>query len=131
MAIRDPDVTNSLIEDAEDYIRKNQILELFEDLCTLLTYEQPVEVKQFLIQELENRKRKGPAGHTIFTDIELKNVFTLFDLAEKRQLTRDQCREALKTIASSECQNEKVSQLEIGDTVDERDFLGLCREVLK
>ena len=39
MAIRDPDVTNSLIEDAEDYIRKNQILELFEDLCTLLTYE--------------------------------------------------------------------------------------------
>jgi hypothetical protein len=56
MAIRDPDVTNSLIEGAEDYIRQHQIMELFEDLCTLLTYEQPVDVKSFLIQELENRK---------------------------------------------------------------------------
>jgi hypothetical protein len=55
----------------------------------------------------------------------------LFDLAEKKTLTRDQCREALKTIASSEFQNEKVGTIEIPDAVDERDFLNLCREVLK
>ena len=52
------DVDNEMLKDADDYLRKHKILELFEvslmnvtlqDLTTLLAYKQPESVEQFLV----------------------------------------------------------------------------------
>lgn len=68
MAISNPDETNTRISEAEAYLHSHSILEMFEDLSTLICYTRPTNIKEFLIQELKSRKEKGPAGHVIFTD---------------------------------------------------------------
>lgn len=130
MAIRNQEVTNSLIEEAEHYLARHQVLELFEDLCTLLAFEKPADIKSFLISELKNRKVRGPAGNVIFTEQELKNVFTLFDLRQEGLLNREQCREALRTIAHSAHQHETVDKLEVPEKVDVMNFRKLVMHVL-
>ena len=36
-----PDVDNEVLQEADQYLRKHKILELFEDLTTILAYKQP------------------------------------------------------------------------------------------
>ena len=62
------DVDNELLRDADDYLRKHKILELFEvnlehycfiykqDLTTILCYKQPENIEQFLVDMLKQRK---------------------------------------------------------------------------
>ena len=45
---------NNLVNEADDYIKKNRLVELFEDLATAVAYRQPENLKEFLIERLEN-----------------------------------------------------------------------------
>jgi Trm5-related predicted tRNA methylase len=130
MAIRNPEVVNARISESEEYLHKHQILELFEDLCTIITYQRPDDLKTFLIKELRNRKERGPAGHIVFTDKEIQNVFTLFDLRQEARLSHDQCKDALKTIAHSSYQFNKINSIQIPESVDVATFQRLCQDVL-
>ncbi len=40
---------NPLKNQADEYLRKHRIVELFEDLCSDLCYEQPQNINEFLI----------------------------------------------------------------------------------
>jgi hypothetical protein len=134
MAVRNLEVTNQRIAQAQAYLAKHQVLELFEDLTTLIVYDKPSDVRTFLIQELRNRKVQGPAGHVIFSDQELRNVFTLFDLRQRGELSQQQCVEALKTLANSRYQFEYVDKLlhssRVPEAVDVDAFLSLSKAVL-
>lgn len=44
---------------AEEYLRKHRIMELFEDLCTAVCYKKPENVEEFLVEQLELRKKNG------------------------------------------------------------------------
>lgn len=44
---------------AEEYLRKHHIMELFEDLCTAVAYKKPEHLEEFLVEQLELRKKKG------------------------------------------------------------------------
>ena len=44
---------------AEEYLRKHHIMELFEDLCTAIAYKKPESVEDFLVEQLELRKKSG------------------------------------------------------------------------
>lgn len=122
--------SNPMIDDGYQYLYKHQILELFEDLCTQVIYERPPDLKSYLIQALKERKNQGPAGHQVFTDAEVKNVFLMFDLKQDRELNREQCKEALRTIANSAFQYDKVEKIEIPDKVDVALFKKLVLNVL-
>ena len=124
------EVVNARITESDEYLHKHQLHELFEDLCTLLTYQRPDDMKSFLIRELRNRKERGPAGHIVFTDKEIQNVFTLFDLRQEGRLTHDQCKDALKTIAHSSFQFDKITRIQIPEAVDVATFQRLCQDVL-
>mmetsp|Transcript_7831 Transcript_7831/g.11547 ORF Transcript_7831/g.11547 Transcript_7831/m.11547 type:complete len:132 (+) Transcript_7831:40-435(+) len=130
MSLRNSEVTNEMIEEGWKYLYKHQILELFEDLTTMLAYERPPDIKDFLIKELKSRKSKGPAGHAVFTDQELKNVFTLFDLRQQGTLSQNQCKEALRTISHSAFQYDKVEEVPIPESVDALTFKQLAYRVL-
>ncbi|OMJ88038.1 hypothetical protein SteCoe_10108 [Stentor coeruleus] len=130
MASSRQQVDNSMIEDGYQYLYRHQILELFEDLCTQLIYERPPDVKSYLIQALKDRKNQGPAGHTVFTDSEIKNIYMMFDLKQEKSLNREQCKEALKTIANSVYQHDKVERVDIPDSVDIILFKKLVMAVL-
>ena len=134
------DVDNEMLRDADEYLRKHKILELFEvssrceihcdqDLTTLLAYKQPENVEAFLVEQVKNRKDNGSRS-IVYTDQELQNIFTLYDLKGAGHITKDQCREALKTLANSEFHFTKAQEAVIPTKVDLFTFMKVCDDVL-
>jgi len=121
---------NNLVNEADDYIKKNRLVELFEDLATAVAYRQPENLKEFLIERLENKKNQGLRGG-IFTEEEARNVFKLFDLKQEKKISKERCIKGLQTMANSSFQYEiPEASEEIPLEVDEETFVGLCQKFL-
>ena len=121
---------NNLVNEADDYIKKNRLVELFEDLATAVAYRQPENLKEFLIERLENYKEQGLRGG-IFTEEEARNVFKLFDLKQEKKISKERCIKGLQTMANSSFQYEiPEASEEIPLEVDEDKFVELCQKFL-
>ena len=121
---------NNLVNEADDYIKKNRLVELFEDLATAVAYRQPENLKEFLIERLENKKEQGLRGG-IFTEEEARNVFKLFDLKQEKKISKERCIKGLQTMANSSFQYEiPEASEEIPLEVDEEKFVELCQKFL-
>ena len=121
---------NNLVNEADDYIKKNRLVELFEDLATAVAYRQPENLKEFLIERLENQKEQGLSGG-IFTEEEARNVFKLFDLKQEKKISKERCIKGLQTMANSSFQYEiPEASEEIPLEVDEEKFVELCGKFL-
>lgn len=96
---------------AEQYLRKHHILELFEDLCTAVCYKKPEDINKFLIEELELRQKHG-IHVPIFTEDEVENIFNLYDLKRKGVISRYKCREALQSMSNTALQFSKTGEFE-------------------
>lgn len=136
-AIEDPN--NEALREADEYLRKHKILELFEvrtfssnffqDLTTIIAYKQPENIDAFLIDVIKQRKMNGNRS-IVYGDTELQNIFALYDLKGAGFITKEQCREALKTLANSEFHHQNASQVSIPDKVDLFGFMKLCDDAL-
>lgn len=123
-------VDNSLVKEADDYIRKNRLVELFEDLATAVAYRQPENLEEFLIERLNLHKEQGLKGG-IFTEEEARNVFKLFDLKQEKKISKERCIKGLQTMANSSFQYEiPTASDEIPLEVDENKFVELCEKFL-
>ena len=120
---------NELVADADAYVRKHKISELFEDLLTMVLHKRPEEVEQFMIESLKQRKEHGPRS-TVYSEAELQNTFLLFDLKSDNYISKEKCIEALKTLATSEFHFDKAESDTIPDKVDLYTFIKLCNELL-
>ena len=121
---------NNLVNEADEYIKKNRLVELFEDLATAVAYRQPENLKEFLIERLENQKNQGLRGG-IFTEEEARNVFKLFDLKQEKKISKERCIKGLQTMANSSFQYElPEASEEIALEVDEDKFVELCGKFL-
>ena len=70
---------NPLKDKADEYLRKHRIIELMEDLCSDVCFEQPKNIEEFIIERLKLKQKQGfKTG--IFSKEEIANVFSLFDL---------------------------------------------------
>jgi hypothetical protein len=54
----------------------------------------------------------------VFAPDEIENVFTLFDLKKDGFIGKKECQQALKTLASSELQSDKIENSNIPSKVD-------------
>ena len=123
-------VDNNLVKESDEYIRKNKLVELFEDLCTAVTYRQTENLEEFLIQRLKLHKEQGLKGG-IFTEEEARNVFKLFDLKQEKKISRERCIKGIQTMANSSFQYESPeASKEIPLQVDEDTFVKLCEKFL-
>ena len=114
----------------KNLIRKNRLVELFEDLASAVAYRQPEKLEEFLIQRLELKKEQGLKSG-IFTEDEARNVFKLFDLKQEKKISRERCIKGLQTMANSSFQYEMPSiSKEIPLEVDENTFIELCKKFL-
>lgn len=121
---------NNLVKEADDYIRKNRLVELFEDLATAVAYRQPENLEEFLIERLTLHKEQGLKGG-IFTEEEARNVFKLFDLKQEKKISKERCIKGLQTMANSSFQYEMpTASEEIPLEVDENKFVELCGKFL-
>ena len=57
-----------------------------------MAYKQPDNVEHFLVQQIEARQKNGERS-IVYTDTEMQNIFTLYDLKGQNFITKDQCRE--------------------------------------
>ena len=123
-------VDNDLVKESDEYIRKNRLVELFEDLASAVAYRQPEKLEEFLIQRLELKKEQGLKSG-IFTEDEARNVFKLFDLKQEKKISRERCIKALQTMANSSFQYESPeASKDIPLEVDEDTFVNLCDKFL-
>lgn len=122
-------VDNQLLHEADDYIRKHRLIELFEDLATSLAYRRPENVEDFLIEQLLNKKSQGLCSG-IFTESEVQNVFNLFDLKKEGQISKERCIKAIQTMASSSFQFSQTELEKLPDKIDSFNFLKLCEKIL-
>ena len=123
-------VDNDLVKESDEYIRKNRLVELFEDLASAVAYRQPEKLEEFLIERLELKKNQGLKSG-IFTEEEARNVFKLFDLKQEKKISRERCIKGLQTMANSSFQYEMpLVSKEIPLEVDENTFVELCKKFL-
>ena len=123
-------VDNDLVKESDEYIRKNRLVELFEDLASAVAYRQPKNLEEFLIERLQLKKEQGLKGG-IFTEEEARNVFKLFDLKQEKKISRERCIKGIQTMANSSFQYEMpLVSKEIPLEVDENKFVELCQKFL-
>ena len=123
-------VDNNFIKEADDYIKNNRLVELFEDLASAVAYRQPDNLEKFLIERLELKKEQGLESG-IFTEEEARNVFKLFDLKQEKKISKERCIKGLRTMANSSFQYDEVKNSnEIPLEVDENCFVELCRKFM-
>jgi hypothetical protein len=122
-------IDNRLFNEADDYIRKHRLIEIFEDLATSLAYRRPENIEEFLIEQLENKKAQG-INSGIFTEQEVHNVFNLFDLKKEGFISKDRAIKAIQTMASSSFQFKSTEIEEIPEKVDSFVFIKLCEKIL-
>ena len=108
-------------------------------------------MEQFLCQQIEARVKNGTRS-IVYTEAEMQNIFTLYDLKNSGNISKDQCREgknflqpinyicnwhfmfdailALVTLANSEFHFTKAQDASIPTKVDMFTFMKICDDVL-
>lgn len=136
-----PVETNPFKQEADDYLRKHHILELFEvtnwwatnqlnirftrTFARAFASNSQIISKSSLLSNLKLRNRKvltSPSANNliyarvvgnltgIFGEEEIKNVFNLMDLQASGKISKEKCKEALVSLASSEYQTSKLDE---------------------
>ena len=118
-------------EQYSEYMRKHQIQELFEDLCAAVTYKQPDDVRSFLINELENRRKTNQILVPNFSEKEIEDIFYLYNLKNDITISRFKTIEAMKSIAYSTFDWEAaLKEFEIPEAVDLPTFKNLIKMII-
>ncbi|KAG8577194.1 hypothetical protein GDO81_010096 [Engystomops pustulosus] len=87
--------------EAEDYLRENKIMELVNNLTSLLLYHRPERPREFLITQLEKLKlaRLADVEHPcLFDETNVDAIFRILDPSGQGYITGTQYIEALKTL---------------------------------
>nr|XP_039268396.1 EF-hand calcium-binding domain-containing protein 10-like [Styela clava] len=87
--------------DTNTYLQRHRILDLFNNMTSLLIYNKPEEPREFLIEQLEKLKVAQQSGMyypCLFDESNLHAIFGMLDPTKRGFISKDQYCEALKTI---------------------------------
>ncbi|KAM4039521.1 EF-hand calcium-binding domain-containing protein 10 isoform 2-T4 [Anomaloglossus baeobatrachus] len=87
--------------EAEDYLREHKIMELVNNLTSLLLYHRPDRPREFLITQLEKLQLARLADveyPCLFDESNVDAVFGILDPSGQGHITGAQYMEALKTL---------------------------------
>ncbi|XP_023256119.1 EF-hand calcium-binding domain-containing protein 10-like [Seriola lalandi dorsalis] len=88
-------------EDAADYLKKHKIIELMDNLTSMLFFYRPEKPRQFLIEQLEQLKlsqQSGVKGPNLFNNSNLDAVYGILDPTKQKYITFAQYKQALTTL---------------------------------
>uniref|UniRef100_A0A8D3BA03 EFCAB10 C-terminal EF-hand domain-containing protein n=1 Tax=Scophthalmus maximus TaxID=52904 RepID=A0A8D3BA03_SCOMX len=88
-------------QDAADYLKRHQIMELMENLTGMLFFYRPENPTEFLIEQLEQlqvSRQGGEKGPNLFNSSNLDAVFGMMDPANQKYITFAQYKHALTTM---------------------------------
>ncbi|CAM4734876.1 unnamed protein product [Leuciscus chuanchicus] len=87
--------------EASEYIEKHKIIELMDNLTSMLFFYRPDHPREFLIDRLEKLSlSKARVGNTpcLFNESNLDALFGVLDPSDQDFITHGQYKEALKTL---------------------------------
>lgn len=96
-----PTMASPREQEAEEYLRENKVLELMDNLTSLLLYHRPERPREFLIDQLEKLKvaRLTDMDYPcLFDETNLDAVFGILDPMGQGFITKAQYQEALTTM---------------------------------
>ena len=82
--------------EAREYLQSKGVLDLFQELGTLLMYHKPTDPRSFLIEQLQilqEKQKLEVLGSSIFTQEDIKTMFGMFDPTGKGSINGDQCKQ--------------------------------------
>ncbi|KAJ4937807.1 hypothetical protein JOQ06_002437 [Pogonophryne albipinna] len=88
-------------EDAAEYLKKHNIIELLDNLSCMLFFHRPEKPREFLIEQLEQLKisqQTGMEGPNLFNNANLDAVFGILDPTNQKHITFAQYKQALMTL---------------------------------
>uniref|UniRef100_A0A3B5B3E7 Si:dkey-42p14.3 n=1 Tax=Stegastes partitus TaxID=144197 RepID=A0A3B5B3E7_9TELE len=99
---------------AADYLKKHKIMELMENLTSMLFYYRPENPREFLIEMLKVLKisqQSGVKGPNLFDDSNLNAVLGILDPANQKYITFAQYKQGeCWTLLSTEADTATYSQ---------------------
>ncbi|KAM4573667.1 EF-hand calcium-binding domain-containing protein 10 [Odontesthes bonariensis] len=88
-------------KDAADYLKKHKIIELMDNLTSMLFFYRPENPREFLIEKLGQLKvsqQSGVKGPNVFNNSDLDAVFGILDPANQKNISFAQYKQALTTL---------------------------------
>ncbi|XP_033490232.2 EF-hand calcium-binding domain-containing protein 10 [Epinephelus lanceolatus] len=88
-------------KDAENYLKKHKIIELMDNLTSMLFFYRPENPREFLVEQLEQLKLSrlsGVKGPHLFNSANLDAVFGILDPTNQNYITFAQYKHALATL---------------------------------
>ncbi|XP_074534425.1 EF-hand calcium-binding domain-containing protein 10 [Halichoeres trimaculatus] len=88
-------------KDAADYLQKHQIMELFDNLTSMLFFYRPDNPREFLVEQLKQLKLSKQTGvnqQNLFNNSNLDAVIRILDPANQSYITYAQYKHALTTL---------------------------------
>ncbi|KAK5600604.1 hypothetical protein CRENBAI_001334 [Crenichthys baileyi] len=85
-------------KEAEEYLRNHKIIELLDNMTSMLLFYRPENPREFLIEQLEQLKvsqESGVRGPNLFDSSNLDAVFGILDPANQKYITFGQYKHAL------------------------------------
>ncbi|XP_026167908.1 EF-hand calcium-binding domain-containing protein 10-like isoform X2 [Mastacembelus armatus] len=88
-------------QDAADYLKKHKIIELMDNLTSMIFFYRPDNPRAFLIEQLEQIKisqQNAVKGPNLFNNSNLDAIFGIMDPSNRRYITLAQYKQALITL---------------------------------
>ncbi|XP_037623708.1 EF-hand calcium-binding domain-containing protein 10 [Sebastes umbrosus] len=88
-------------QDAADYLKKHKIIELMDNLTSMLFFYRPDNPREFLVEQLKKLKisqQSGLNGPNLFNDSNLDAIYGILDPTNQKYITFAQYKEALTTL---------------------------------
>ncbi|KAM9854830.1 EF-hand calcium-binding domain-containing protein 10 [Aulostomus maculatus] len=88
-------------KEAADYLKKHKIMELMDNLTSMLFFYRPENPREFLVEQLEelkNSRETGEKGPSLFDSSNLDATLRILDPANQKYITFAQYKQALFTL---------------------------------
>ncbi|XP_029909363.1 EF-hand calcium-binding domain-containing protein 10 [Myripristis murdjan] len=88
-------------KEAADYLEKHKIIELFDNLTSMLFFHRPENPREFLIEKLEqlrSSKLRRVPGPSLFDSSNVDALFGILDPSNQGHITFAQYKEALMAL---------------------------------
>ncbi|KAL8575485.1 hypothetical protein ACOMHN_013036 [Nucella lapillus] len=113
MAAEEADTTlpPTRVEEADEYLRRHKVLELFNNLTSQLIYERPDQPKPFItevLQRLQKAKSTQFDLPCLFDESNITSIFGMLDPTGRGYISHKQYNEALVTLGVKDFDLEPV-----------------------
>ena len=113
--------------EAREYLESKGVTALMQELGTALLYKKPENPREFLVEKLREMKTTSETkklGSMVFSDVDVKTMFGMFDPTGSGSISAAQCRQAFSDLCLQ-------APDDVAESVSLEDFVSLVENSRK